>query len=93
MENGAQDSEGDVSRYVLCHPTQPATGSRACLNLPEGDGVITSMIIDGIDGAIAGVTLIITGFFLGYDGLWGALTILLGVLLSIFWLARKGGML
>jgi len=51
------------------------------------------MIIDGIAGAIAGVSLIITGFFLRYDGLWGALTILLGVLLSIFWLARKGGML
>ena len=51
------------------------------------------MIIEGIDGAIAGVTLIIAGFFLGYDGLWGAVMILLGVLLSIFWLARKGGML
>ena len=39
---------------------------------------------------IAGVAVIITGFVLGYDDLWGALMILLGLLLLILWLGRMG---
>jgi hypothetical protein len=41
---------------------------------------------------IAGVALIITGVFLGYSEFWGVLTILLGVLFLILWLARMGWM-
>jgi Flp pilus assembly protein TadB len=46
----------------------------------------------GIYEVIAGITLMITGVVLGYDGLWGAMMILLGVLLLLVWLARMGGM-
>jgi len=42
---------------------------------------------------IAGIVMIITGLFLGYDELWGALMILLGVVFLILWLARMGWML
>jgi hypothetical protein len=42
---------------------------------------------------IAGIVMIITGLFLGYDEFWGALMLLLGVLLLILWLARMGWML
>jgi Flp pilus assembly protein TadB len=42
---------------------------------------------------IAGIALIITGLFLGYDELWGGLMILLGVLVIFFWVARMGWML
>jgi hypothetical protein len=42
---------------------------------------------------IAGIALIITGLFLGYDELWGRLMILLGVLVIFFWVARMGWML
>ncbi len=49
------------------------------------------MIIAGVHEVIAGIALIIAGFFVGYDGrssmIWGALMILLGILLLIFWLA------
>jgi hypothetical protein len=41
---------------------------------------------------IAGIAFIITGVFLGYDEVWGASMILLGVLLLILWLARMGWM-
>ena len=41
---------------------------------------------------IAGIAFIITGVFLGYDEVWGACIILLGVLLLILWLARIGWM-
>jgi hypothetical protein len=37
--------------------------------------------------------MIVTGFFLGYDELWGVLMILLGVVFLILWLARTGSML
>jgi len=47
----------------------------------------------GIYQVIVGITLMITGLVLGYDGFWGALMILLGVLLLLFWLAQMGGML
>ena len=40
---------------------------------------------------IAGIALIITGFVLRYDELWGALMILLGLLLLILWLGRQDG--
>lgn len=57
---------------------------------PES-GVIAAMIIAGVHEVIAGIALIIAGFFVGYDGrssmIWGALMILLGILLLIFWLA------
>ena len=42
---------------------------------------------------IAGIALIITGFFLGYDELWGALMILLGLVVLILWLATMGQVL
>jgi hypothetical protein len=42
---------------------------------------------------IAGIAMIITGLFLGYNEFWGALMILLGGLLLILWLARMGWML
>jgi membrane protein DedA with SNARE-associated domain len=49
------------------------------------------MVIAGIHEAIAGIALIVAGLFVGYDGrssmIWGALMILLGVLLLIFWSA------
>jgi hypothetical protein len=49
------------------------------------------MIIAGVHEAIAGIALIIVGLFVGYDGrssmILGALMILLGVLLLIFWSA------
>ncbi len=43
---------------------------------------------DGIYEVIAGIALIITGLFLGYDRLWGGLMNLLGVVLLIIWLAK-----
>jgi len=42
---------------------------------------------------IAGIALIVTGLFLGYDELWGGLMILLGVLVIVFWVARMGWIL
>jgi Flp pilus assembly protein TadB len=42
---------------------------------------------------IAGIAMIITGLFLGYDELWGALMIVLGVVFLILWIARMGWML
>jgi hypothetical protein len=42
---------------------------------------------------IAGVAIIITGLFLGYDELPGALMIWLGVVFLILWLTRMGWML
>jgi hypothetical protein len=51
-------------------------------------GVIASMNGDGIYEVIAGIALIITGLFLGYDRLWGGLMNLLGVVLLIIWLAK-----
>ena len=39
---------------------------------------------------IAGIAMIITGLFLGYDEFWGVLMILLGVVLLVLWLARMG---
>jgi len=47
----------------------------------------------GIYEVIAGIALMITGIVLGYDEFWGALIILLGVLLLLLWLARMGGVL
>jgi hypothetical protein len=49
------------------------------------------MVIVGVHEVIAGVALIAAGVFVGYDGpssmIWGALMILLGILLLILWLA------
>ena len=42
---------------------------------------------------IAGIALIITGLFLGYNELWGGLMILLGILVIFFYVARMGWML
>ena len=39
---------------------------------------------------IAGIALIITGLFLGYNELWGGLMILLGILVIFFYVARMG---
>jgi membrane protein DedA with SNARE-associated domain len=47
------------------------------------------MVIAGLHEVIAGIALIIAGLFVGYDGpssmIWGAVLILLGVLLLVFW--------
>jgi membrane protein DedA with SNARE-associated domain len=49
------------------------------------------MIIAGVHEVIAGIALIVAGLFVGYDGrssmIWGALMIVLGILLLIFWSA------
>jgi hypothetical protein len=49
------------------------------------------MIMAGVHEVIAGVALILAGLFVGYDGrssmIWGALMIVLGILLLIFWSA------
>lgn len=54
------------------------------------------MIIAGVHEAIAGIALIVVGVFLGYDGrssmIWGALMILLGVVLLLFWSTGLVGM-
>jgi hypothetical protein len=55
--------------------------------------VIAPMNSSKVYEVIAGIAMIITGLFLGYDELWGALMILLGVLFLILWLARTGSML
>jgi hypothetical protein len=49
--------------------------------------VIAPMNSSKVYEVIAGIAMIITGLFLGYDELWGALMILLGVLFLILWLA------
>jgi Na+/H+ antiporter NhaD/arsenite permease-like protein len=50
--------------------------------------------IAGVHEVIAAVALIITGIFIGRDGpssiIWGALMILLGLLVLVFWLSGKG---
>jgi len=48
------------------------------------------MRIAGVHEVIAGIALIIVGLVVGYDGpsssmIWGAVMILLGILLLIFW--------
>jgi len=47
------------------------------------------MILAGVHEVIAGIALIIAGIFVGYDGpssmIWGALMVLLGILLLILW--------
>ena len=47
------------------------------------------MMIAGVHEVIAGIALIVTGLFVGYDGpssmIWGAAMILLGILLLILW--------
>jgi hypothetical protein len=49
------------------------------------------MTFAGVHEVIAGIALIIAGLYVGYDGpssmIWGALMILLGLLLLIFWSA------
>jgi len=47
----------------------------------------------GVYEVIAGIAMIITGLFLGFEELWGPLMILLGVLLLVVWLVRRGWML
>jgi hypothetical protein len=58
------------------------------LNLTQSE-VIAAMVIAGLHEVIAGIALIIAGLFVGYDGpssmIWGAVMILLGVLLLVFW--------
>ena len=55
--------------------------------------VIAPMNPSKVYEVIAGIAMIITGLFLGYDEFWGALMILLGVLFLMLWLARMGWML
>jgi hypothetical protein len=55
--------------------------------------VIAPMNSSKVYELIAGFAIIVTGFFLGYDELWGVLMILLGVVFLILWLARTGSML
>jgi hypothetical protein len=53
--------------------------------------VIAAMMIAGVHEVIAGIALIIAGFFVGSDGpssmIWGAVMVVLGILLLIFWSA------
>ena len=47
------------------------------------------MMIAGVHEVIAGIALIVAGLFVGNDGpssmIWGAVMILLGILLLILW--------
>ena len=52
--------------------------------------VIAPMNSSTVYEVIAGIAMIITGLFLGYDEFWGVLMILLGVVLLVLWLARMG---
>jgi hypothetical protein len=68
---------------------QPASGGPFKPN--QKSGVVQSMIIAGVHEVIAGIALIVAGLFVGYNGrssmIWGALMIVLGILLLIFWSA------
>jgi uncharacterized membrane protein HdeD (DUF308 family) len=52
--------------------------------------VIATMLVVGVYEVIAGLALIVTGAFVGFDGwpslIWGAALIALGALLLILWL-------
>ena len=42
---------------------------------------------------IAGIAMILTGLFLGFEDRWGPLMMLLGILLLLMWLVKKVWML
>ena len=54
-------------------------------------GVIAAMLVVGVYEVIAGLALIVTGAFVGFDGwpslILGTALIVLGALLLILWLA------
>jgi hypothetical protein len=55
----------------------------------EAKGVIATMLVVGVYEVIAGLALIVTGAFVGFDGwpslIWGWALIVLGALLLILW--------
>jgi hypothetical protein len=76
-----------IARRHEFEPNQPA--SAGPFEADSESGAIAAMMIAGVHEVIAGIALIVAGLFVGNDGpssmIWGAVMILLGILLLILW--------